>query len=502
MSVLAYDLGAGSGRAILGHLNDRGMETREIHRFKNEPVKVGERMHWDILRLHHEVLQGLTLVKQHGEVPESLGIDSWGVDFGLLGSGGELLGNPYHYRDIQFNGMMDQICQELSAKRIFERTGIQFLPFNTLYQLAVLKRSASPLLREAERFLMIPDLLRYFLTGEAVNEFTNATTTQLYNPMLAEWDGELLDHIGVSRQCFGEVVMPGTSVGQLRSSIRHELGLASIPVIAVAEHDTGSAVVAVPATERAFAYLSCGTWSLMGTELDQPAISAESLALNFTNEGGAGGTYRLLKNIMGLWILQESMRQWEREGKGISYAALLAKAEAAPPFASLFDPDDDLFLPAGDMTERIRQYCRNTGQVVPEDQGSIARAILESLALKYRRVLEWTEQLSGQSFHGLHMVGGGIQNQLLCQWTANSIGKPVWAGPAEGSAIGNMAVQWMASGAFKDIWEARRVIRDSFPVAEYEPQDRSVWAEAYERFMRITAAASPVSPDSDSGSEV
>ncbi|WP_434753012.1 rhamnulokinase [Paenibacillus amylolyticus] len=499
MGVLAYDLGAGSGRAILGQLNDRGIETREIHRFKNEPVKAGERMHWDILRLHHEVLQGLTLVKQQAEVPESLGIDSWGVDFGLLGSNGELLGNPYHYRDTQFNGLMDMVCQELTAKQVFERTGIQFLPFNTLYQLAALKRSASPLLREAERFLMIPDLLRYFLTGEAVNEFTNATTTQLYNPVLRQWDRELLAHIGVSDQWFGDVVLPGTPVGQLRNSIRNDIGLASIPVLAVAEHDTGSAVVAVPATERSFVYLSCGTWSLMGTELDQPVISAESLALNFTNEGGAGGTYRLLKNIMGLWILQECMRQWEREGQGISYASLLAKAETAPAFTSLFDPDDELFLPAGNMTERIRQYCRKTGQLVPEDQGSIARAILESLALKYRRVLQWTEQLSGQSFGGLHMVGGGIQNELLCQWTANSIGKPVWAGPAEGSAIGNMAVQWIASGAFKDIWEARRVIRDSFPVKEYEPEDnRKAWEEAYELFVRITA----ITPETETGSEV
>ncbi|TDL68530.1 rhamnulokinase [Paenibacillus amylolyticus] len=497
MSVLAYDLGAGSGRALLGHLNDRGIETSEIHRFKNEPVKVGERMHWDILRLHHELLQGLTFVKQQGEKPESLGIDSWGVDFGLLGSNGELLGNPYHYRDTQFNGMMDQVRQELSSQRIFERTGIQFLSFNTLYQLATLQRSGSPLLHEAERFLMIPDLLRYFLTGEAVNEFTNATTTQLYNPSAGQWDSELLAHIRISEKLFGEAVLPGTRVGQLRSSICNDLGLSPIPVIAVAEHDTGSAVVAVPATERSFAYLSCGTWSLMGTEIDHPAISTESLALNFTNEGGAGGTFRLLKNIMGLWILQESMREWDRQGQGISYDALLAKAEQAPPFASLFDPDDELFMPAGDMTTRIRQYCRDTGQVVPEDQGAIARAILESLALKYRRVLEWTEQLSGQTFNGLHMVGGGIQNRLLCQWTANSIGKPVWAGPAEGSAIGNMAVQWMASGAFKDIWEARKAIGDSFPVTAYEPHDRSIWEDAYGRFLRVTASS-----NSQAGSEV
>ncbi|MDR6723700.1 rhamnulokinase [Paenibacillus amylolyticus] len=486
MSVLAYDLGASSGRALLGHLNDRGIETLEIHRFKNEPVKVGERMHWDILRLHHELLTGLNLVKQSGEQPESLAIDSWAVDYGLLGSNGELLGNPYHYRDAQFSGMMERVQEELTPEAIFERTGIQFLSFNTIYQLATLRRHHSPLLNEAERFLMIPDLLRYFLTGEAVNEFTNATTTQLYNPTKGQWDRELLAHIGISDKLFGEVVMPGTRIGQVRNSICSDLGISAIPVIAVAEHDTGSAVVAVPATERSFAYLSCGTWSLMGTEIDQPAISAESLALNFTNEGGTGGTFRLLKNIMGLWILQECMREWERQGQAISYAELLAKAERSTPFASLFDPDDDLFLAAGDMTTRIQKYCRDTGQAQPQDQGAIARSILESLALKYRRVLGWTEQLSKQSFNGLHMVGGGIQNRLLCQWTANSIGKPVWAGPAEGSAIGNMAVQWMASGAFKDIWEARRAIRDSFPITTYEPQDRTTWEEAYGRFIRIT----------------
>ncbi|MEN1984729.1 rhamnulokinase [Paenibacillus hubeiensis] len=497
MSVLAYDLGAGSGRALLGHLNDRGMETVEVHRFKNEPVKVGDRMYWDILRLHHELLTGLTLVKQRGEQPESLGIDSWAVDFGLIGSHGELLGNPYHYRDTQFGGMMEQVCKELGRKAIFEKTGIQFLSFNTLYQLAALRRGGSPLLDGAQRFLMIPDLLRYFLTGDAVNEFTNATTTQMYNPVLGDWDRDLLAHIGVAEHLFGKAVMPGTGVGQLRGSISGDLGIARIPVVAVAEHDTGSAVVAVPATERSFAYLSCGTWSLMGTELDRPAISKESLALNFTNEGGAGGTFRLLKNIMGLWILQESMREWEREGQAIGYAELLQQAENAAPFASLFDPDDDLFLPAGDMTSRIREYCRRTGQVEPQDQGAVARSILESLALKYRIVLEWTERLSKQSFGGLHMVGGGIQNRLLCQWTANSIGKPVWAGPAEGSAIGNMAVQWIASGAFKDIWEARRVIRDSFPVKEYEPEQRSVWDHAYGRFLQVTGLA-----QSRTGSEV
>jgi rhamnulokinase len=483
VSILAYDLGASSGRALLGQLIDGKIVVEELHRFANDPVQVGDRLHWDILRLLHELKQGLLKVKHRGITLDSLAIDSWAVDFGFLGSNGELLGNPYHYRDGHTDGVMDEVIQELSASTIFGKTGIQFLPFNTIYQLAALKRADSPLLREAKHFLMIPDLLRYFLTGERFNEFSNATTTQLYNPVSAAWDEELIRAIGASPEWFGPVVQPGAAVGQLRPSLCEELGVEAVPVYAVAEHDTGSAVAAVPALARSFAYLSCGTWSLMGTEVSEPVLGELAQELNFTNEGGAYGTYRLLKNIMGLWILQECRRAWERAGMSYDFPELVKLAHAAEPFKAFIDPDDPIFLAPGDMPARIAEYCERTGQTAPEGTGAVIRCILESLALKYRYVLELTERLSEQSFGGLHMVGGGIQNTLLCQWTANAIGKPVWAGPIEGSAIGNMIVQWIASGKLADIWEARKVIRDSFPIEVYEPEQGDEWERAYRLFL-------------------
>jgi len=485
MSIVAYDFGASGGRALLGRLNGGKIEVEELHRFPNDPVRVGDRLHWDILRLYHEVKQGLLKAKRAGETPESVGIDSWAVDFGLIGRHGELLANPYHYRDPHTDGMMEKVFARLSRESVFAKTGIQFLQFNTIYQLAALKEADSPLMREGRRFLMIPDLLRYFLTGEAANEFTNATSTQLFNPLLGGWDPELLALVGAPAEWFGPPLAPGSPAGELLPSVRAELGLPRIPVVATAEHDTGAAVAAIPATDRAFAYLICGTWSLMGTEVERPVMNDAALAYNFTNEGGVGGTYRLLKNIMGLWILQECKREWDRSGTEYSYAELVRLAERAPAFASFIDPDDARFLPPGDMPERIRAYCRETGQPVPDGPGETARCILESLALKYRYILELTERLSGHKFGGLHMSGGGIQNTLLCQWTANAIRKPVWAGPAEGSAIGNLVVQWMAQGAFRDIWEARRAVRDSIAIDVYDPTDASAWEDAYGRFVPL-----------------
>ncbi|MUT66816.1 rhamnulokinase family protein [Paenibacillus sp. NEAU-GSW1] len=483
MTILAYDLGASSGRALLGRLTGGKIEVEEIHRFSNDPVQIGERLHWDVLRLYHELKQGLLKAKHQGARPQSIGIDTWAVDFGLLTAKGELLGNPYHYRDRHTEGMMEKVFASVPQSYIFERTGIQFLPFNTIYQLAALKEAGSPFLSGAERFLMIPDLLRYYLTGEMLNEFSNATTTQLYNPITEGWDSELIAKLGLPASMFGTVVQPGAQAGRLRASVSSELGVDSISVIAVAEHDTGSAVAAVPALDRQFAYLSCGTWSLMGTEVDRPVINEKAFELNFTNEGGVDGTFRLLKNIMGLWILQELKREWDRAGEDYTFSELVALAGEAAPNAAFIDPDDELFLAPGEMSVRIRSYCERTGQKAPESPGAIVRCILESLALKYRYVLEMTEQLSGQLFGGLHMVGGGIQNKLLCQWTANAIGKPVWAGPTEGSAIGNMAVQWIANGELADIWEARKVIRESFLIETYEPEEKAAWEEAYGRFV-------------------
>ena len=485
-TILAYDLGASSGRALLGRLSGSRIETEELHRFPNDPVQVGDRLQWDILRLYHEIKQALLKAKHQGMEPASIGIDSWAVDFGLIGANGELLGNPYHYRDRHTDGMSERLFAEIPAAEVFSRTGIQILPFNSIFQLYALKQANSPLLQSATRFLMIPDVLRYYLTGQMMNEFTNATTTQLYNPLKDDWDTELIRSIGLQSSMFGTVVKPGAPAGRIRDSICEELGIGPIRVTAVAEHDTGSAVVAVPAGQRDFAYLSCGTWSLMGTEVSQPVINERSRELNFTNEGGAYGTFRLLKNIMGLWILQESRREWERAGIAMSFVELVAMAEKSTAFTAMIDPDDELFLHPGDMPERIREYCRRTSQKPPAEPGEVVRCILESLALKYRFVLEMTERVSEKSSNGLHMVGGGIHNKLLCQWTANSIGKPVWAGPAEGSAIGNLAVQWIANGDFSDIWEARQAIRDSFPIDVYEPEQLDAWEDAYGRFRRVT----------------
>ncbi|MGO4110897.1 rhamnulokinase [Paenibacillus sp. YAF4_2] len=485
-NILAFDLGASSGRAILGKLIDGRIVTEELHRFPNDPVQTGDRLQWDILRLYHEIKQGLLKAKHSGAEPVSIGIDSWAVDYGFIGRDGSLLGNPLHYRDQSSAGMMEKLQDELTPGEIFKRTGIQFLPFNTIYQLYAAKSSQSPLLDIAEHFLMIPDLLRYFLTGEKYNEFSNATTTQLFNPITQEWDEDLLKHLDLPQSLFGQVLQPGSPAGYLQQSVQEELGLGPIAVHAVAEHDTASAVVAVPAVDRSFAYLSCGTWSLLGTEISEPIISEEAQQLNFTNEGGFGGTYRLLKNIMGLWILQECRREWERAGQNYSFPELVKLAGEAQAFSAFIEPDDPMFMAPGDMPARVREYCRKTNQPIPNDTGSLVRCILESLAFKYRYVLEMTERLSGQQFNGLHMVGGGIHNTLLCQWTANAIGKPVWAGPAEGSAIGNLAVQWIARGEFSDIWEARSVIRDSFPMTNYDPEQGEAWYDGYGQFLHVT----------------
>lgn len=496
-AVLAYDLGATSGRALLGRLEDGKILVEELHRFPNDPVAIGGRLHWDALRLYHEMKQALLKAKHRGVVPASLAIDSWAVDFGLIGKHGELLGNPYHYRDPHTDGIMERLFAHVPADELFARTGIQFLPFNTIFQLFALQQAGSPLLREARRLLMMPDLFRYFLTGEMRGEFTNATTTQLYNPRLDDWDRDLLGRLGFAEEWFVETVKPGTEIGRLRPNVQHELGLPPLPVIAAAEHDTAAAVAAIPAAERSFAYLISGTWSLMGTEVAEPVINEQARRFNFTNEGGVHGTFRLLKNIMGMWLLEESRRDWEKAGRTYGYGELMHMAREAPAFVSLIDPDDPVFLPAGGMTERIREYCRRTGQPVPETPGEIVRTIMESLALKSRHVLEMTEALSGQTFSGLYMTGGGIRNEWLCQMTASSIGKPVWAGPAEGSGIGNLAVQWIAGGQFRDIWEARAAIRASFPQQTYEPADRGAWDEAYGTFLRITGLNGAASGDSE-----
>ncbi len=371
--MIAFDLGASSGRAVLGRLIDGKIEMTELHRFSNDPVQVGQRLHWDILRLYHEIKQALMLTKHIGVELSSIGIDAWAVDFGFIGPDGELVGNPYHYRDQHTENIMGKVFAEVPASEIFATTGIQFLQFNSLFQLYALKQAGSSWLKKENRLLMIPDLLRYFLTGEMHHEFTNATTTQLFNPRTGDWDYGLLAQLGLHTSWLGNVLQPGSNAGTLRASVCDELGIPSIPVYAVAEHDTASAVVAVPATDRSFAYVCCGTWSLMGTEVQEPVINQLSQDLNYTNEGGAFGTYRLLKNIMGLWLLQESRRAWENDGVAYDYSELMRLAGEAAPFRSFIDPDDHDFLAAGDMPSRIARYCERTGQQASQSVGETVR---------------------------------------------------------------------------------------------------------------------------------
>lgn len=487
VSTLAFDIGASSGRTILGHLDGDHLAIETLYSFPNTPVWMYKHMYWDILRLLHEIKQGLIATRLQGhQAIQSIGIDTWGVDFGLISQQGELLGNPYHYRDPHTSGIMDEVYQRIPPEELFTRTGIQFLPFNTIYQLYALKKAVSPLLDKTDTLLLIPELLRYFLTGERVSEWTVASTTQLCNPYMHTWDNELLERLGIPTHFFRTPVMPGTIAGKLLPSVAEEVGLPALPMIAVAEHDTASAVVAVPAEHEDFAYLSCGTWSLIGTETTQPVVNATALALNVTNEGGIDGTTRLLKNVTGLWLIQECRRAWKNEGKQFSYEDERALTEQAPPFQTFINPDDPMFMNPLHMPRQIQHYCRETGQHVPESEAEILRCITESLALRYRFVLDRIESLTQKHFAGLHIVGGGAQNTLLCQYTANALARPTWVGPQEATAIGNLVVQFIALGQIANLQHARRIVRNSFPIVTYSPVETEAWDRAYERFCQVT----------------
>ncbi|TFE28555.1 rhamnulokinase [Cohnella luojiensis] len=489
-TVLAFDMGASSGRALIGRLlsdsdGQRKLEVTEIHRFPNLAIQVGNHLHWDILRLLHEMKKGIRLAFQSGYEPSTFGIDTWGVDFGLLDANGELLGNPYHYRDSHTEGLIEEVSGLIGQETLFLQSGLQFMPFNTLYQLYAMKKAASPKLDIAQTFLLTPDLLTYLLTGVKSCEFTMATTTQLYHPGTQAWNTELMDKLGIPSRLFLEPIQPGTIVGPLSPGVTAELGIPSMQAVAVGTHDTESAIAAVPAGDGPFAFLVCGTWSLLGTEMSQPLLSEEAMKLEFSNEGGVGGTYQLLKNIMGLWLLQECKREWDEQGKEISFPELVRLAEQAAPFRSLVHPDDPRFFSPGGMADKIRGFCEETNQPIPQSEGEIVRCILESLALRYRQALEQAEQLTARHYGGLHMVGGGIQNQLLCRFTANALGKPVWAGPIEASAIGNMLMQLVALGDCKDLREARNLVAASFPIDVYEPSADAGWSTAYGTFLHF-----------------
>jgi rhamnulokinase len=485
---LAVDLGASSGRHVAGLFNGRRLELAEVHRFENGPSPAAGRLYWDLLQQWSHVRAGLTAAAtKYGARIASVGVDTWGVDFGLLGRGDELLGNPYHYRDHRTDGLLERAFQVVPREQIFAASGLQFMQFNTLYQLWAMRLAQSPLLDVAERLLMMPDLFHWLMTGEKSNEFTDASTTQMLDPRNQQWSADLCTAFGIPRHILGDVTPPGTRLGKLRRDVAAETGLTSAEVVLPGTHDTASAVMAVPAASPPaekpnWCYISSGTWSLMGVEVLRPVISEQCRALNFTNEGGVGGTVRLLKNISGLWIVQECRKAWNRAGGHFGWEDLNLLSSAAPPLRSLINPDDPAFLSPSDMPTAIVEYCRRTGQPAPEGEGAVIRTALESLALKYRQVLGWLEGLTGGRIETIHIVGGGTQNRQLCQMAADACNRPVVAGPIEATAIGNLMMQAVSAGDVKSIAEAREVIRHSFAVEDYYPRPDAAWDEAYAKF--------------------
>lgn len=495
---LAIDLGASSGRQVAGIYADDILKLEEVHRFENGPVFVADSAFWDVLRLWQEIQNGFRVAaEKYRDRIASVGVDTWGVDFGLLGEGDLLLGNPYHYRDSRTDGILEQADAVCPRSEIFRCTGLQFLQFNTLYQLWAMEQAGSPILRHAKEFLMMPDLFHWMMTGEKANEFTNATTTQLFDPSQKRWSDELCQRFGLPREILGEIVSPGTSLGKLRNRVARDVGgLSNIEVIAPATHDTASAVMAVPAVGEIgsrpnWCYISSGTWSLMGVEMPVPVVNEECLRLNFTNEGGVAGTTRLLKNISGLWLVQECRRIWNLAGHQYEWEDLDRMAEEATQLSVLIDPDDTAFLAPDDMPRAIVDYSRRTNQSPPSQHGAIIRCALESLALKYRQVLSSLESLIGGRLETIHIVGGGAQNRRLSQMAADACNRRVVAGPVEATAIGNVLVQSITAGLVGGISEAREVVRRSFSLEEFEPQSTAIWDDAYEKFVRLGKASRP-----------
>ena len=487
LNVLGIDLGASSGRAMLGTLEGKKLTIREIHRFLNEPVTLCGRFVWDMPRLFHEIKQALLKLSKSGETVDAIGIDTWGVDFGLLDKNGHLLSLPVHYRDARTNGIPEKVRAIIPDEELFARTGIAFNSFNTLYQLYAMKEEGDPALESAQDLLFLPDLLAYFLTGRKGTEYTIASTSQMLNPFTRDWDRELMEKLGIPAHIFGEVKLPGTVRGTLLPEIAKECGVAEIPVIAIGGHDTASAVAAVPAQEKDFAYISSGTWSLLGAEVQKPLCTEGVMKANYTNEGGVDGSIRLLKNIMGLWIIQECKREWDRRGSETSFGELVELSMQAPAFKAILDVDDPAFLAPGDMPARIQAYCAKSGQPVPEGKGEISRVIYESLALKYRWAIERLEEdMLKKPIEALHIVGGGSKNALLNRFTAEAIKRPVIAGPDEGTIIGNLLVQAQALGAISGIRELREVVENSFPTKTFLPEtDGKAWDEAYQRYLKV-----------------
>ena len=483
---LAIDLGAESGRTIIGTLDGRHLALTETHRFANGPVRLNDGLHWDVLRLWSDIKEGIRKSSSNiGRSLDSIGLDTWGVDFALLDTHGALLSNPFHHRDERTDGILDKAFKRMPRDEIFANTGIQFMQINTLYQLLAMVLQKSPVLDIAKSFVTIPDLFNYWLSREITNEFTNATTTQCFDPHQRKWSTAIFDAFNIPSPLFKPVTDSGTRIGTLLPSLAEETGAGPVPIVLPACHDTGSAVVAVPAKRQDFAWISSGTWSIMGVETNQPVVNEKALEYNFTNEGGVFGNWRFSKNIMGLWLVQECRREWKRESDELSFDALTQLAAESDAFLSVIDPDFPEFLHPGDMPARIQKYCANANQSVPQTKGQIVRVALESIALKYRLVLERLEELTSKHLDPIHIIGGGTKNRFLNQLTANATGRTVITGPVEATAIGNILMQAIGMNHLGSLIDARDVVRASFEPEVYEPQQTAEWDEAYAHLKKL-----------------
>ena len=482
----AVDLGATSGRTILGTLREQRIELEEVTRFPNNLVQMHGHFYWDIYALYFEIIRGLQEVARRGVKVNSIGIDTWGVDFVFIGKDGQLLRNPMAYRDpITFDAMDDYLKHVISRQDVYDVTGIQFMNFNSIFQLYAMRREQNSALEAAEKILFVPDALSWMLTGNAVCEHTIASTSQLLDPRTKQLDERLLQSLGLSRSNFGRMVQPGELIGTLTAEVQQMTGLGPVPVYAVAGHDTGSAVAAVPAKDENFAYLSSGTWSLMGIETKDAIINKVSYDRNFTNEGGIEGTTRFLKNICGMWLYERCRKEWPEEVRKLSHPELQGSAMQVEGFRSIINPDDPVFANPSNMIQAIQQYCRDTNQPVPQTPAEICRCIFDSLALRYREVFQWLQEVASFPIETLHIIGGGSLNKFLNQFTANATGTTVLAGPQEGTALGNIMVQAKAAGAVSDIWDMRHIIANSIQLDRYEPKDKAVWEAAFVKYLAI-----------------
>ena len=482
---LAFDLGASSGRAILGTFKNNKIELEEIHRFKNQMTRIHGSYYWNIYSLFYELKTGLKKCITHKKVqPDSIGIDTWGVDYSLISKSGQIVGLPFAYRDHRTDNIMEKFFASFSKEETYMLSGIQFMQFNTLFQLYAAKQEKHSRLEIAESLLFTPDTLNFLFTGKRKNEYTIASTSQLLQPGNARWEEKLFAAAGISTDLVEEIVQPGTKIGEILHEIQEETGSKEIPCIAVASHDTASAIVSVPAQGENWAYLSSGTWSLLGIESTKPLVSEKTLAMNFTNEGGVEGTTRFLKNIMGMWLIQECKRIWDKE-KEINWHEIVELSEQVKPFTCLINPDDPIFLNPGNMPLAVQEFCKKTGQPVPVSKGEIARCIYDSLVLKYKYTVEQIEIITGNKIEKLHIIGGGANNKIMNQLTADALGIPVFAGPTEATAIGNIMIQAKSMGAVKNLGEIRKVIQNSFDVSVYNPSQALDWESAYKKFKNL-----------------